>query len=145
MRGLPLNAGKCFAQPHGSILEVGDGGAVGLADAHLLDPDRALVHLLAHPAVDGAGEHFAGGIDLLKLRQFREVAVIVLFEQRIELLLEFAEIQRDADPVKFIRTDRDGDPVVVTVQIAAVPVVAAQLMCGGKTAFDFDFEHEFTS
>ena len=71
--------------------------------------------------------------------------MIVLFEQGIELLLELAEIQRNTDPVKLVRTDRDGDPVVVTVQIAAIAVVTAQLMCGGKTAFDFDFEHEFTS
>ena len=69
--------------------------------------------------------------------------MVVDRQKRIQFTLELLEVQRDADLILLRRTDHDGDFVVVSVQFAAVAVVAAQLVRRRKRSVDFNFKHDF--
>ena len=114
---------------------------VRFPDPDPVDPDGTVVDRFAEPTVDGARQHLAGRIDLLELRQIGEIFMVVPAEQFIDVPFEFLEVERDADPVEFRGADGHRHFVIVAVQIAAVTVVSAQLVRGGKSAGNFNFKH----
>jgi hypothetical protein len=100
----------------------------GFTDADFGNFDIAVVEQPAHFPVDRSCQHFAGGVDFLKIGQFGEVVMIVRGDDIVQCGFEFFEIQSDADLIERFRLDRDGYFVIVSMEIAAVAIVTFQLM-----------------
>ena len=84
---------------------------------------------------------FGGGIDVAKIRQIVEVAVIQLVDHRIDRLLELLEINAHAEVIELRCPHRDLDLPVVAMRPLAVARIGAQVVPSGKVGFNKDVHH----
>jgi hypothetical protein len=86
------------------------------------------------------GEILGRRLQLIKRRQLIDVAVIEIVNQFISRRLQLNKVDEQPNVVQLATASVDLNLIVVSVQVFALPLVAAQLVRAREVTFNHDFK-----
>src|SRR5580692_9542996 len=111
---------------------VGGAGDVGLPDFRLLEANwRSQAN--ADFVVEILGEIFRRGVQFIEWWKIVDETVIEIIDHRMNQLLHFDEIHKQADSIKLCAFHRQLDAVIVAVHVFTLAAITAQGVSGGES------------